>query len=88
MFRTPARRVYGVLLAFALLRREQGRLAEAVALYERVLAAKRLDFAPDHPELTEISNTIDALRAAMREGRTSPARIGELEPAFHVEAVY
>jgi hypothetical protein len=49
----------------AALRKEEGRTAEAPALYERALTIKELAFAADPPELGEIRTTIDALRARL-----------------------
>jgi hypothetical protein len=61
------------LVGLASVRKEQGRDAEALALYERALAIKERAFTADHPELVEIRSNLDALRAATTGGalRTS-----------------
>ena len=58
------RDLFETLVGFASLRKKQGRVAEAIGLYERAHFIKQRAYGPDHPELTEIRNLLDTLRSA------------------------
>jgi hypothetical protein len=73
--------------ALALLRRQQGRPAEAAALLERLVATAEKVYGPDHPELARTLLNLGLVRQDLGADANRPAAL-RARPGFPAGRLY